>query len=132
MQRVLGWTNEDVLRQTAWLCETMFADWAWLRQVRTVLTDTVADIGVRWEDAGPGERQLMTVTAVSRNLLVVCSVIQPVRRSTSEAGRFTLIWILVLLLAILAIVGGLALSKFLFILLVVAVIIALFGARSTA
>jgi hypothetical protein len=43
-----------------------------------------------------------------------------------------LIWILVLILAILAIVGGLALSKFLFILLVVAVIVALLGARSTA
>ena len=43
-----------------------------------------------------------------------------------------MIWILVLILAILAIVGGLALSKFLFILLVVAVIVALLGARSTA
>ncbi len=46
--------------------------------------------------------------------------------------RFTLIWFLVLLIAILAIAGGLALSKFLFILLVVAVIVALFGARSAA
>jgi hypothetical protein len=43
-----------------------------------------------------------------------------------------LIWILVLILAILAIAGGLAISKFLFILLVVAVIVALLGARSTA
>ncbi|MGZ4370917.1 MAG: hypothetical protein ACXVRK_00005 [Gaiellaceae bacterium] len=41
-----------------------------------------------------------------------------------------MIWILVFLLAILAIGGGLAISKFLFILLVVAVIVALFGARS--
>jgi hypothetical protein len=43
-----------------------------------------------------------------------------------------LIWILVLILAILAIAGGLAISKFLFILLVIAVIVALLGARSTA
>jgi hypothetical protein len=43
-----------------------------------------------------------------------------------------LIWILVLLLAIVAIAGGLAISKFLFILLVIAVIVALLGARSTA
>lgn len=43
-----------------------------------------------------------------------------------------MIWILVLLLAILAIAGGLAISKFLFILLVIAVIVALLGARSTA
>lgn len=43
-----------------------------------------------------------------------------------------MIWFLVLLIAILAIAGGLALSKFLFILLVVAVIVALFGARSAA
>ena len=43
-----------------------------------------------------------------------------------------MIWILVLLLAILAIGGGLAISKFLFILLVVAVIVAVIGARSTA
>jgi hypothetical protein len=43
-----------------------------------------------------------------------------------------LIWFFVLLIAILAIAGGLALSKFLFILLVVAVIVALFGARSAA
>jgi hypothetical protein len=43
-----------------------------------------------------------------------------------------LIWFLVLLIAILAIAGGLALSKFLFILLAVAVIVALFGARSAA
>jgi hypothetical protein len=41
-----------------------------------------------------------------------------------------LLWFLVLVIAILAIAGGLALSKFLFILLVVAVIVALFGARS--
>ena len=37
-----------------------------------------------------------------------------------------------LILAILAIAGGLAISKFLFILLVIAVIVALLGARSTA
>jgi hypothetical protein len=43
-----------------------------------------------------------------------------------------LIWFLVLLIAILAIAGGLALSKFLFILLVIAVVVALFGARSAA
>ena len=41
-----------------------------------------------------------------------------------------MIWILVLLIAILAIAGGLAISKFLFILLVIAVIVALLGARS--
>jgi len=46
-------------------------------------------------------------------------------------GRFTLIWVLVLLLAIVAIGGGIAISKFLFILLVLAVIVALLGARST-
>jgi hypothetical protein len=49
-----------------------------------------------------------------------------------KTGRFTLIWLLVLLLAIVAIGGGLAISKFLFILLVLVVILALFGARSTA
>ena len=43
-----------------------------------------------------------------------------------------MIWILVLILAILAIAGGLAISKFLFILLVIAVIVALLGARSAA
>ena len=43
-----------------------------------------------------------------------------------------MIWILVLLLAILAIAGGIAISKFLFIILVIAVIVALIGARSTA
>ena len=43
-----------------------------------------------------------------------------------------MIWFLVLLIAILAIGGGLAISKFLFILLVVAVIVAVIGARSTA
>jgi len=42
------------------------------------------------------------------------------------------IWFLVLLIAILAIAGGLALSKFLFILLVVAMIVALLGTRSAA
>ena len=50
----------------------------------------------------------------------------------TQLRRFTLIWLLVLLIAILAIAGGLALSKFLFILLVVAVIVAVLGARSTA
>lgn len=50
----------------------------------------------------------------------------------TKHGRFTLIWILVLLLAILAIGGGLAISKFLFILLVLALIVGLFAARSTA
>jgi hypothetical protein len=54
------------------------------------------------------------------------------RAEAAGIGRYKLIWILVLLLAILAIGGGLAISKFLFILLVVAVIVALLGARSTA
>jgi hypothetical protein len=44
-----------------------------------------------------------------------------------------LIWLLVLLLVILAIGGGVALSKFLFLILVIALILALFGVfnRST-
>jgi hypothetical protein len=54
------------------------------------------------------------------------------RAEAAQLGRFTLIWILVLLLAIVAIAGGLALSKFLFILLILAVILALLGARSAA
>jgi len=41
-----------------------------------------------------------------------------------------MIWLLVLLLAILAIGGGVALSKFLFLLLVVALVLALVGAFS--
>jgi hypothetical protein len=49
-----------------------------------------------------------------------------------QTGRFSLIWIFVLLLAILAIGGGLAISKFLFVLLALAVIVAVFAARSTA
>ena len=43
-----------------------------------------------------------------------------------------MIWILVLLIVLLAIGGGIAFSKFLFILLVLAVIVALLGARSAA
>ncbi len=43
-----------------------------------------------------------------------------------------MLWLLVLILAILAIAGGVALSKFLFVLLVVAVIVALLGARGRA
>jgi hypothetical protein len=45
------------------------------------------------------------------------------------------IWLLVLIIAILAIGGGVALSKFLFLLLIAALILALvgaFGGRSTA
>jgi hypothetical protein len=51
---------------------------------------------------------------------------------SQEELEVHLIWLLVLLLAILAIAGGLAISKFLFILLIIAVIVALLGARSTA
>lgn len=45
-----------------------------------------------------------------------------------------MLWLLVLILAILAIGGGVALSKFLFLLLIVALVVALFGAfsRTTA
>jgi hypothetical protein len=39
-----------------------------------------------------------------------------------------MIWLLVLILAVLAIGGGLALSKFLFLLLIAALIVALVGA----
>jgi hypothetical protein len=41
-----------------------------------------------------------------------------------------MLWLLVLILVILAIVGGLALSKFIFLLLLVAVIVALLGRRT--
>ena len=46
-----------------------------------------------------------------------------------------MIWLLVLILAVLAIGGGVALSKFLFLLLIAALVVALFGfigGRSTA
>jgi hypothetical protein len=44
-----------------------------------------------------------------------------------------MIWALVLLIALLAIAGGVAISKFLFLLLVVALVVALLGGfRSTA
>jgi hypothetical protein len=39
-----------------------------------------------------------------------------------------MIWLLVLLLAVLAIGGGIALSKFLFFVLILALVLALFGA----
>jgi hypothetical protein len=42
------------------------------------------------------------------------------------------IWLLVLLIAIFAIAGGVAISKFLFLLLVIALIVAFLGNRSTA
>jgi hypothetical protein len=41
------------------------------------------------------------------------------------------IWVLVLVPAILAISGGIAVSKFLFLLLLLALVVALLGARST-
>jgi hypothetical protein len=41
-----------------------------------------------------------------------------------------MLWLLVLILVILAITGGLALSKFIFLLLIVAVIVALLGRRT--
>ena len=43
-----------------------------------------------------------------------------------------MLWLIVLILIILAIAGGLALSKFLFALLIVAVIVALLARRSVA
>ena len=54
-----------------------------------------------------------------------------VRRGTSRETNpevRDVIWLLVLLLLILAIGGGVALSKFSFLLLVVALVVALFGA----
>jgi hypothetical protein len=41
-----------------------------------------------------------------------------------------MLWVLVLLLVIFAIVGGIAISKFLFFLLLIALIVALLGRRS--
>ena len=43
-----------------------------------------------------------------------------------------MIWLLVLLIAIFAIAGGVAISKFLFLLLVIALVVAFLGNRSTA
>ena len=43
-----------------------------------------------------------------------------------------MLWLIVLILIILAIAGGLALSKFLFALLIVAIIVALLARRSVA
>lgn len=43
-----------------------------------------------------------------------------------------MIWVLVLIVALLAIAGGVAVSKLLFLLLVVALVLALLGGRSTA
>ena len=43
-----------------------------------------------------------------------------------------MIWVLVLLIALLAIAGGIAISKFLFLLLVIALVVALFRGFRTA
>jgi hypothetical protein len=43
-----------------------------------------------------------------------------------------MIWFLVLVLAILAVAGGVAISKFLFLLLLAVVVLAVVGGRSTA
>jgi hypothetical protein len=45
-------------------------------------------------------------------------------------GRKNMIWVLALILAIVAIGGGIALSKFLFLVLVAAVLLAILGGRS--
>jgi hypothetical protein len=45
--------------------------------------------------------------------------------------RFDMIWFLVLVLLLLAVGGGVFLSKFLFIVLVVALVVAVFGSRRT-
>lgn len=42
-----------------------------------------------------------------------------------------MVWVLVLLLAAFAVFGGVAISKFIFLLLIVALIVALVGGRST-
>ena len=42
-----------------------------------------------------------------------------------------MIWFLVLLLVLFALVGGVAVSKFIFLLLLVALVVALVGGRST-
>jgi hypothetical protein len=49
-------------------------------------------------------------------------------RSNAQGGEATVIWLLVLVLLILAIGGGLALSKLLFFLLIAALVLALLGA----
>jgi hypothetical protein len=57
------------------------------------------------------------------------------RVEASSGGDVNVIWLLVLILAVLAIGGGVALSKFLFLLLIAALAVALFGfigGRSTA
>ena len=42
-----------------------------------------------------------------------------------------MLWLLVLLLVIFAVLGGVAVSKFIFLLLVVALVVAFLGGRST-
>lgn len=42
-----------------------------------------------------------------------------------------MLWILVLLLVLFAVVGGLALSKFIFLLLLIAIAVALLGSRGS-
>jgi hypothetical protein len=48
-------------------------------------------------------------------------------RNLSEEADVVLIWVLVALLLLFAIVGGIAISKFLFFVLIVALLLALFG-----
>jgi hypothetical protein len=48
----------------------------------------------------------------------------------ASTGGEIVIWLLVIILAILAIGGGIALSKFLFLLLIAALVVALVGAFS--
>lgn len=55
------------------------------------------------------------------------------RETTIDNRRgIAVIWFIILLLIVLAVVGGIALSKFLFVLLLVAIVLALLGRRGLA
>jgi hypothetical protein len=58
------------------------------------------------------------------------SIPSAVGKSRASIGGESVIWLLVIILAVLAIGGGVALTKFLFLLLIAALVLAVVGAFS--
>jgi hypothetical protein len=70
------------------------------------------------QDSGPTFSDVFVVVSRSR--------FKPLTRNSKEAD-VVLLWVLVALVLLFAIVGGIAISKFLFFILIVAAVLALIG-----
>ena len=100
------------------------------RRSARVMDSTPVAVGGASADAFPADVPCKRAQTRPERFRATTLRVPRVDKRRSESGGICVLWLIVLLLVVLAVAGGIALSKFVFLLLLLALVFALVAARA--